>query len=261
MNIQSDSQPESRPISDFGDIIPVDLDMDLSNFNKQQKWTLAEQKKLSGFIGARNLKEITELEWIKISNKLGRTQNSVVQKAHEIFLRVPRINKKRKVTENPQLNSVNDTISIVSALKKDAFATTSLACSELDCQTDQARSERTDSLCISRKRAIETVLEKLPNRRGTKNQIFEAMQKEFDLPLSDKSSSQYKGFHQCLSKYFRQVKGYYAIKTASSEYEILNKNLRSLGKLPLLNTFRQVPFLEGKDFLCLEPISGEKGSP
>ena len=233
LNIQSDSNTDNTLISDFGDIIPVNLDVECDNVRKHQKWTIGEQKKLIALINNKPLYEITDAEWQHIAQKLERTRDSVFQKAEEVSSKVPNMNKKRKVIEQP-VPLHNDTTSSVSLSRADRDITVSVACSEYDANTEeQGRSLKTDCLFVSRKKAIETVLEQLPGRKGTKNQIFDAMMERYGLPLENKDSAQYKGFQQCLSKYFRHGKGFYALKVDSPEFEVLNGKLKSFGKFLL----------------------------
>mmetsp|Transcript_30186 Transcript_30186/g.26737 ORF Transcript_30186/g.26737 Transcript_30186/m.26737 type:complete len:369 (-) Transcript_30186:140-1246(-) len=226
LNIQSESY-ESARISDFGDIIPVNFEFENDTFRKHQKWSIAEHKLLSNFLSGRNISEIIEDEWQDISNKLNRTYTSVLQKGKEIIGKTVYTNKRRKITEVPSIKTFNDSISSVSVNKiKDTPNT--LTYSELEGQTELGRSQRSDIFNGSRKKTIEQVLKEFPNKRGTKNQIFDAISRRFNIDLHNKSTPQYKGFQQTLSKCYPNTKGFYAIRTSSSEYEVLNKRLRTL---------------------------------
>jgi len=230
LNIQSS---DSARISDFGDIIPVNFEVENNTIRKHQKWSIAEQKKLSNLINGRKIKEISDEELKEISLKFNRTQASVAQKADEISQKVINTNKKRKITENPQLTSVNDSISCTSYSKMSRDIQNPVTFSEYDGQTELGKSQRSDCLSHSRKKVIEQVLSELPGKRGSKNQIFDLISRKFDIDLHQKSTAQYRGFQQTLSKCFRNTKGYYAIKTDSSEYEALNKKLKTLGIYPV----------------------------
>jgi hypothetical protein len=196
MNIHSESHSESARISDFGDIIPVDMDFESGNTRKHQKWSLAEQKKLTSLVNNRNLLVISKEEWDEIATKLDRSYASVLHKAEEIFGKIKNKNKKRNVLENPPA-TINIESKVQMPLSKNCNdSSPPIQCQDIDSQTDLMKSERSDALLLSRKRAIETVLSKLQNERGTKNQIFDAIIRTYDINLHEKSSAQYKGFHQ-----------------------------------------------------------------
>jgi len=58
--------------------------------------------------------------------------------------------------------------------------------------------------------------------------IFNAISRKYNIDLKDKTSQQYKGFQQCLCKYFSNAKGYYAIKIDNPEYPSLNQRLNTI---------------------------------
>lgn len=256
MNLQSDSNTERPILSDFGDIIPVNLDSENNNHRKHQKWTIGEQKKLISLINKRILKDIDESEWSSIASKFNRSYTSVYQKALEISIN-PRIrNKKQKITENPICSLSEESVCIsTSNICRDVPDV--ILTAEYDTYTDN-QSFKTDCLSISRKKAIESVLEQMENRRGTKNQIFEVMMKMFNLPLNNKSSAQYKGFHQCLSKYFNHTKGFYTIKTSHPEFDVLSKKLQTLGKVAGLTPLDDCKSWKEKSFFILNQFSDKK---
>jgi hypothetical protein len=241
MNIQSDANTEKpmeevenwitslkKPIlSDFGDIIPVNITVENETTRKHQKWTIGEQKKLASQIKSRNLSEIPDEEWALIALKFNRTIKSVKQKAKEVSMKPLASFKKQKIVEHPRNNFCEDTVFMEAS--KIGRENHTLLNSEIDAYTESKwPSLKSDCLFVSRKKAIESVLEKLPQKRGTKKQIFDIMAKMYNLSLDDKSSSNYKGFHQCLSKYFNHIKGYYTLKFTDPEFEVLNSNLRTL---------------------------------
>lgn len=227
LNIHSDSQPESSIISDFGDIIPVNLYTEDSATKKSHKWTIGEQKKLASLINNRQIHEVDDSEWEQIAIKLDRSKASVTNKAQELIMKKPNINKKRKVQEATGI--VHETKSNFS--KADREMTNSIYHSEYDALTEeQGKSVKSDCLVVSRKKALEKVLNSLPERRGTKNQIFDELSRFYNLPMHDSSSAHYKGFQQCLSKYFRHTKGFYALKTDTAEYVILDDKLKTTSK-------------------------------
>lgn len=230
LNIFSESHTDNSVVGDFGDIVPVDVDVAKKNGRKHQKWTIGEQKKLISLINERKLSQLAEDEWNDIAGKLDRTRNSVYYKAKELLNKTNNRNKKQKVIEHSR-NSVNDATSSVSLSRNDRDISSSVAYSDIDVYTEsQGRIAKSDCLFMSRKKAIKSVLEEMPGRRGTKNMIFEAIQYKYNIALNDKSSSQYKGFQQCLSKYFRNMRGFYGIRTNCIEYQSLNERLKTIGK-------------------------------
>lgn len=136
MNIHSESYTETARISDFGDIIPVDMEFESKNTRKHQKWSLAEQKKLTSLLNNRNLLEISKEEWEEIATKLDRTYASVIHKSEEIFGKIKNKNKKRKVLENPPalMNMENAPLMPFDRVNNDPLS--SFFCKDIDSQTD-----------------------------------------------------------------------------------------------------------------------------
>ena len=167
MHLKTEPQQENARISDFGDIIPVNFEPGTSPLRKHQKWTMAEQKKLSNFISARKLEEIKQDEWDDICSKLNRTHESIFQKAQELATKMTSFNKKRKITEANPLSAHNESISSVSLLKVHNFQTVNTF-SEVDNQTDLGKSDLNN---VSRKNIITTALRQLSNQKGTKKQM------------------------------------------------------------------------------------------
>jgi hypothetical protein len=164
MNIQSENSIEPSVVSDFGDIIPVDIEVTANNCRKHQKWTIGEQKKLMALLGSRCPIELIEKDWNDISYKLNRTKTSIFYKAKELYKKPPNLNKKRKVTENP-LSSFNDDISQFSGAKNEREFNTMTIPSEPDITLDDTSKEtKPDCLFVSRKKAIESVLDEMPNK-------------------------------------------------------------------------------------------------
>ena len=83
-------------------------------------------------------------------------------------------------------------------------------------------------------RLIEQILIDLPGKWGTKNQIFDLIKEKYNINLHEKSSPQYKGFHQTLSKQFKFRRGFYSIRTTWYEFTELNERLKSIGKIPIV---------------------------
>ena len=227
MNIQNSTINEPSVISDFGDVIPIDLPETGKNVRKHQKWTTGEKRKLTAFLSNRNLNEISEEEWEDISLKLNRTRTSVFYKSKDMHKKLPNMNKKRKVIEEP-LNIHNDTISEFSMLKPENSNMLVSIQSEPDSYVTESKRTKTDSLCTSRKKIIASVLQEMPGKCGSKINIFDAISKKYNIDLNTKSTLDYKGFQQCLCKYFKNEKGFYLIKTNSTEYESLEKRLKTM---------------------------------
>ena len=231
MNIQSEINSDHSLIGDFGDIIPVEIEVNNSDVRKHQDWSIGEQKKLIALIENRQFQAIEDSEWSLIASKLSRTINSVKLKAKSLIYKLPNLNKKRKIVENP-LTTYNETGSIISLSKTDRDMHASIVPTEFDNFTEEfERPLRCETPNVSRKRLIEQILSNLPGRWGTKNQIFDMIQEKFGINLDNKSTPQYKGFHQTLSKQFSFRRGFYSIRTSWFEYNELNERLRSLSKI------------------------------
>lgn len=231
MNIQSEINSDHSLIGDFGDIIPVEIEINNSDVRKHQDWSIGEQKKLIALIENRQFQAIEDSEWSLIASKLSRTINSVKLKAKSLIYKLPNLNKKRKIVENP-LATYNETGSIISLSKTDRDMHASIVPTEFDNFTEEfERPLRCETPNVSRKRLIEQILSNLPGRWGTKNQIFDMIQEKFGINLDNKSTPQYKGFHQTLSKQFSFRRGFYSIRTSWFEYNELNERLRSLSKI------------------------------
>ena len=231
MNIQSEINSDHSLIGDFGDIIPVEIEVNNSDVRKHQDWSIGEQKKLIALIENRQFQAIEDSEWSLIASKLSRTINSVKLKAKSLIYKLPNLNKKRKIVENP-LTTYNETGSIISLSKTDRDMHASIVPTEFDNFTEEfERPLRCETPNVSRKRLIEQILSNLPGRWGTKNQIFDMIQEKFSINLDNKSTPQYKGFHQTLSKQFSFRRGFYSIRKSWFEYNELNERLRSLSKI------------------------------
>uniref|UniRef100_A0A7S3N979 Uncharacterized protein n=1 Tax=Euplotes harpa TaxID=151035 RepID=A0A7S3N979_9SPIT len=216
---------ENSIIGDFGDIIPVNIDVEQSDVRRHQEWSIGEQKKLSGMLKGRQLNQIEHCEITTIASKLKRSNNSVIAKAKELLSKSNSFPAKRKVTEN-QLSTYNESESFVtlSRADKDMHASTH---SEFEICTDLPDSHKFEYPNLPRKRVIEMILKGMPGCYGTKLQIFEAIQEKYNIPLSSKKTPQYKGFQQCLSKHFKFRKGFYRIRVNDSEYPALCEKLKS----------------------------------
>lgn len=241
MNIQSECTFEPSVISDFGDIIPVNYDETYTSApRKHKKWTIGEYKKLTSLLDSRSMNDISDWEWSDIASKLDRSKTSVYYKAKEYFKKPMNPNKKRKVTENPVWN-FNDASSNGSVLKQERGSSVNIHQMDTDIIADEPAIRETNPGCLflTRKKAIESVLEAMPDRWGSKSNIFKAISQKYNIDLNDNSSQQYKGFQQCLWKYFRNEKGYYALITGTTEYEAMNSQLKSIN---VCNSWKEKTF-------------------
>lgn len=164
MNIQSEINSDHSLIGDFGDIIPVEIEVNNSDVRKHQDWSIGEQKKLIALIENRQFQAIEDSEWSLIASKLSRTINSVKLKAKSLIYKLPNLNKKRKIVENP-LTTYNETGSIISLSKTDRDMHASIVPTEFDNFTEEfERPLRCETPNVSRKRLIEQILSNLPGR-------------------------------------------------------------------------------------------------
>lgn len=88
------------------------------------------------------------------------------------------------------------------------------------------------------KRMIETALDTLPNKRGTLKDIFQCIQENWNINLSNSQQPDYKKFSQSLCKYFKKEKGFYKlvkesleIKQMLQEYDTPEKCVKMKEKL------------------------------
>ena len=85
-------------------------------------------------------------------------------KAKDIYKKAPNFNKKRKITETTVTNCI-DTMSMVSQTKLETGFNTMSMPSEPDITVyDVPTKTQSENLYLPRKKAIETVLEAMPNK-------------------------------------------------------------------------------------------------
>ena len=136
MNIQGEMSSDHSLIGDFGDIVPVNFEVNNSDVRKHQEWSIGEQKKLVSLLENRTISWIDESEWHSIAMKLSRTINSVKSKAKALSHKTMNLNKKRKIIENP-LATYHETGSILSLSKTDRDIHATSVPTELDNFTEE----------------------------------------------------------------------------------------------------------------------------